>query len=260
VKRTVVFRLLTVGVLLGISVLFHAANPHPSAPNKACAAPVPDFATKAEVGGITIEPAESSKLTVALAMRDRSMTLIAVCLGDKDPSTEPPILVDRGTTSMQRVGGLLARVGTTVLDYGIYPPTSSRTVDVQHAGHSVAHLEFPASRTDHCAQTLQPPLSIVECGSIVIADWQTQLAIDPSDLQVAEGAVLDLPSGRPLGFMFLGAAQAAGPIRLRFAFYPPRGRSIAVRLDQVYLRSRLAPRFRSALVVESELVGPRDGP
>lgn len=203
-----------------------------SAPSS-CSPAVPDIASpRADQGAITLRADIRGLPTVGLALRDTSVTILAFCVKGF-PRSLPDLRVDERI--IPSIGGTFERTPEGAVNYVLFPPTYKDRIDVVDDRTLLAKIAFPTLAIEKCLLHATRPFHVVACGSLIVVDWKSRLAFDPSlvtllDVQVRE------PSIRlgVLGFYFLGVRKGSNGLIVRFGFQRPRKSLIEVRARAVY--------------------------
>jgi hypothetical protein len=135
------------------------------------------------------------------------------------------------------VGGTFERTPDGAVNYLLFPPTHESPIDVVDNRVLLARVAFPPPLFEKCPLRATGPFHIVSCGSIIIADWKSRLAFQPSRVTLLDVRVTE-PGVRlgVLGFYFLGVRKGSNGLIVQFGFQRPKGSRVELRAAAVFLR------------------------
>lgn len=189
----------------------------------ACNVPLPSGANGASAA--TVENRAASPVRVGRAVRDSSMTMVAVC-------GRHHVALYEGEVKLPAGGGMLYDTDGGDVQYGIFPATSATEIQVvDEHGSDAALLRFPPTGEHQCPIPSRPPITVVACDSLVVVEWNVgQHDVVPSG--VVQGMALD-PHAEPaeLGFFLWGVQERGNDTVVLFGFWKPSKTRVDLAID-----------------------------
>ena len=173
----------------------------------------------------------SGDLTLVVARRDASMTLIGFCsLSGHLPGEAPALAIDDG--DLRPGGGFTQESGSGVRLFFLYAPTTAATAEVRQGDALLGRVTFGPAPANPC-QGASSGARVAACGALVVVELPVRLPDDVTASSIvgleglAEDGTVDGPS---LGFYYFGLTDGTGGGLLRVGFQPPSTRRVVIRL------------------------------
>jgi hypothetical protein len=177
-------------------------------------------------------------VSVGVAARDASATVVGFCLpgsGFPDPA---PSLVDGGR-ALYPIGGELQQTSQGWRNYYVYEASRDPRVAVRRGGRVIARISFPQGPGRSCGLRASSPFRVVACGLIVVIEWSSPFKFDAErlellDIEAREGG----RRGPPLNLYDMGYRNGPEGLVVRFGIRPARSGRIHLRANYAYVRNR----------------------
>ena len=201
----------------------------------ACQLPLPRFAEDAVQG--SLEDVASGPVSVGLAARDTSATIVGFCLpGSRFPDPAPAI--DDGGRALYPVGGELQQTSQGWRNYYIYSASRNPRVSVRRGDRVIARISFPDQPGRSCDLRAGGPFRVVACGTVVVIDWSSRLRIDADRLELLDVEAREGDSrGNQLNLYDMGYRNGPDGLRVRFGLLPAQSGRIHLRARLAYVRT-----------------------
>jgi hypothetical protein len=192
---------------------------------------IADSLTAGEIRGL--DRSSAPELKVFGAVRDSSMTMVAICSSRPGFLRTSPKLTD-GNVELASGGGALNEGTNGTASYLIYASSVGSTIDVDLDGETLARVAFPPNHETECGPG-GATFEWVGCESILTLILRADLGIQGSQIIGVDGAVTDVRGDNPLGFYFLGAEDdGSSASRLTVAFQKPTSDRVVLSIRHVY--------------------------
>jgi hypothetical protein len=222
-------------MLLSIVVFGTACSADASSHPNTCSPTSPELASASAQRGDVTGAEQSRGLSVGLAWRDSSITIVAYCLTSDKSFGLAPVLSVHGRT-LTSVGGSLVSNQRETTNYAYYPPTKARYLRVVLGGTVLASLGFPIVPHEACPYKADRPFRLLVCETLYLVEWTSPLKVAPRSLELLDVDVRDRRNGAQLGFFMVGARRGAHGLRVRFGFRPPISNRVDIQVGHLYVR------------------------
>lgn len=223
------------GILLLVGCSYDSATVG-KANMKDCSSPVPRFLRSASVG----ETQQGADGSLAVGLRDSSVTVVGVCSAQPDMQDPPALKV--GRRMLEPVGGLSKTTSNSWVNYFLYPATQSRLISVIHHGDSLGTIRFQPAGEEECPLGASGHFRVVSCDSLVVLNWDSSLPYRPGQMELLDVTVRresdEQTEQGQLGFYLHRFSTGPQGLVIRFSFLMNnRPGSFVLEVHEAYVRS-----------------------
>jgi hypothetical protein len=201
----------------------------------ACELPPPEFAEGAVRG--SLETTATGPVSVGVAARDTSATVVGFCLpGSRFPDPAPSL--DDGGRRLYPIGGELQQTSQGWRNYYVYEASRDPRVAVRRGGRVIARISFPQGSGRSCGLRAARPFRVVACGSIVVVEWSSPFNFDAERLELLDIEARETDrEGTPLNLYDMGYRNGPDGLLVRFGIRPARSGRVHLRANFAYVQT-----------------------